>query len=164
MSELIVVAFDDKFRADEVLTRLQKMEREYLIDLEDAVVVVRRDNGKVKLKQTHNLMAAGAISGGFWGMLIGLLFLHPFIGALAGAAAGATGGALSDIGINDDFIKDLGRHMDPGSSALFILVRKYTPDKVLEELSPFKGKVLRTSLSYDDEARLKEALEKKMGV
>jgi uncharacterized membrane protein len=98
-----------------------------------------------------------------WGTLIGLLFLNPLAGLLAGAAfgagAGALSGALVDYGIDDAFIRSLGATIEPGSSALFVLVRRVTPDKVLPELRPFGGTVLRTSLSNEQEARLRQALQ-----
>lgn len=160
MSDLIVIGFKDEFKADEVLIDLTKLQREYLIDLEDAAVVVRNETGKVKVKQTQELVSSGALSGGFWGLIFGFLFFHPLIGWALGAAVGALSGSLTDIGIDDNFIKEVGDTIEPGTSALFILVRKSTPDKVLEDLSKFEGKVLRTSLSKEDEAKLQEALTK----
>jgi uncharacterized membrane protein len=159
MSDLFAIAYDDEFKAEEVRLTLAKLQTEHLIELEDAAVVVKNKEGKVKLKQAINLTAAGAASGGFWGLLIGTLFLVPLFGAAVGAAAGAVGGALSDIGVDDDFMKELGETLTPGTSALFILVRKVTPDKVLDEVSKYGGKVLRTSLSKDDEAQLQEILD-----
>ena len=159
MSELIVIGYDNLFEAEEVRIRLIKMQREYLIDLEDAVVAVKQPDGKVKLNQAIDLTAAGAVGGGFWGALIGLLFLNPLLGAAVGAGAGAISGALSDVGINDGFMKDLAGHLQPGTSALFVLVRKVTPDKALEELKGTGGKILKTSLSHDDEAKLQAALD-----
>jgi len=122
------------------------------------VVAVKDAKGKVKLNQAINLTAAGAVGGGFWGSLIGLIFLNPLLGAAVGAAAGAASGALTDVGINDKFMKDLAAAMNPDSSALFVLVRKATPDKVLAELQGSGGKVLKTSLSHDDEAKLQAAM------
>jgi uncharacterized membrane protein len=159
MSDLIVVGYSDEHQAEEVRLKLIKMQHEYLVDLEDAVVAVRNKEGKVKLHQIHNLTAAGAISGGFWGALIGLLFLSPILGAAIGAGAGAVGGTLSDIGIDDNFMKELAGTLQPGSSALFVLVRKMTPDKVLAQLQGMGGKVLQTSLSSEDEKRLQAALD-----
>jgi len=159
VSDLIAISFKDEFKADEVLLDLKKLEREYLIDLEDAAIVVRNKQGKVKIKQTQELVASGALSGGFWGLLFGVIFLHPML-ALFGAAVGALSGALTDIGIDDDFIREIGNTLEPGTSAIFILVRKSTPDKVLDEISKFEGKVLRTSLSKEDEAKLQAALTK----
>ena len=159
MSDLIVVGYSDEHQAEEVRLKLLKLQKEYLVDLEDAVVAVRRKDGSVKLHQIHNLTTAGAITGGFWGALIGLLFLSPILGAAIGAGAGAVGGALTDIGIDDNFMKDLASSLQPGSSALFVLVRKMTADKVLEELHGTGGKVLKTSLSHDDEKKLQAALD-----
>ena len=158
MSTLVVIGYDDEFKAEEVRLKLRKLQKDYLIDLEDAVVAVKNDKGKVKLHQAVNLTAAGAIGGGFWGSLIGLIFLNPLLGAAVGATAGAVSGALTDVGINDKFMKELADAMNPGSSALFVLVRKATPDKVLEEVEGTGGKILKTSLSHDDEAKLQAAL------
>jgi len=164
MSDLIVVGFDNESKADEVLEKLAKFQKEHLVDLEDAAIVIKDEKGKIKVKQVYNLVAAGASSGSFWGLLVGLLFLHPLLGVAAGVATGALSGSLTDIGINDDFIKDLGQTLEPKTSALFVLVRKATPDKVIAELKPFNGRVLRTSLSQTDEDDLKAALKKAQAV
>jgi len=158
MSDLVVVAYDDEFKAQDVRLALLKLQKEYLVDLEDAVVAVKKPDGKVKLHQIHNLTASGAIGGGFWGSLIGLLFLNPLLGAAVGAASGAAAGALTDIGINDRFMKELAESLQPGHSALFVLVRKATPDKVLEAVRGTGGTILKTSLSHESEAKLREAL------
>ena len=158
MSTLIVVGYDSSYKAEDVRLKLRKLQSEYLLDLEDAVVAVKDEKGKVKLHQALNLTAAGAIAGGFWGSLIGLIFLSPLLGMAIGAAAGATSGALTDVGIDDNFMKELAATMMPGSSTLFVLVRRATPDKVLEELKGTGGKVLKTSLSHDDEAKLQAVL------
>ncbi len=167
MSDLIAVSFKGEDTADQVLNKLQALQKEHLIDLEDACVVVRDANGNVRLKQAVPLVGAGAASGGLsgamWGTLIGLLFLNPLAGLLTGAAfgagAGALSGALVDYGIDDEFIRSLGATIEPGSSALFVLVRRATPDRVLPELRPFGGTVLRTSLSNEQEERLRQALQ-----
>jgi uncharacterized membrane protein len=158
MSTLVVVGYDDLFKAEEVRLKLWKMQKDYLIDMADAVVAVKDQAGKVKLHQPVNLTAAGAVSGGFWGTLVGLIFLNPLLGMAVGATAGAVSGAFSDLGIEDRFMKDLATTLHPGSSALFVLVRKATPDKVLDELAGTGGKVLKSSLSHDDEAKLQAAL------
>lgn len=158
MSDLIAIAYDDAYKAEEVRLTLIKLQKEHLIELEDAAVIVKNAEGKVKLKQAIDLTSAGAVSGGFWGLLIGTLFLSPVLGAAVGAAAGAASGALSDIGVDDSFMKSLGETLQPGTSALFVLVRKVTPDKVLEEIAPYGGTVLRTSLSKDEESQLQEVL------
>lgn len=161
MSDLIVVSFPDEHLAFELRAELAKMQKAYLIDMEDVVVVTKDDNGKVKLHQAVNLSAVGAVGGTFWGMLIGLIFLNPLLGAAVGAGAGALSGKFSDIGIDDDFMKGLAQSFQPGCSAVFILVRKVTGDKVLEGLGEFKGKgkVLQTSLDKDQEESLKAFLE-----
>src|SRR5262249_45489801 len=152
MSTLVVVGYDDLFKAEEVRLKLMKMQKDYLIDLGDAVVAVKDQSGKVKLHQAVNMSAAHPGSGGFWGTRIGLSFLNPLIGLAVGATTGAVSGALTDLGIDDKFMKDLASALKPGSSALFVLVKKATPDKVLEELAGTGGKVLKSSLSHDDEA------------
>jgi uncharacterized membrane protein len=159
MSDLIVIAYDDEFKAEEVRLTLAKLQVEHLIELEDAAVVVKDEHGKIKLKQAVNLTSAGAASGGFWGLLIGILFFNPLLGAAVGAASGALAGAFSDIGVDDNFIRELGETLQPKSSALFVLVRKVTPDKVLEEVGKFGGKVLRTSLTKDEESQLQTVLD-----
>lgn len=161
MRNLIVVSYSDELKAEEVRLDFLKMQQAYLVDIEDAVVAVRKPDGKVKLRQMYNLAAGGAVSGGFWGMLIGLLFLNPLLGAVVGAGAGATAGALSDVGINDNFMKDLAANLTEGSSALFLLVRSELTDRVLEELKGTGGTIIRTSLSHEDETRLQAALDNK---
>ncbi|KRD73184.1 MULTISPECIES: DUF1269 domain-containing protein [Sinorhizobium/Ensifer group] len=166
MSDLIVVGFDSPEEADRVLVRLAGLKKEYLIDLEDAVVVVRDTEGKVHLKQSLNLTAVGAtsglLSGSIWGGLVGLLFLNPLagfaIGGALGAGAGALSGSLTDYGIDDEFIKSLGNTIPNNSSALFILVRKVQPEKVLAEFPDLRGRVLKTSLSPEQEQKLQAAL------
>jgi uncharacterized membrane protein len=160
MSDLVVISFDDEHTAFEMRAALAKLQKEYLIEMEDVVVVTKNDKGKVKLHQAVNLTAAGAVGGAFWGMLIGMIFLNPLVGAAVGAGAGAMSGKLRDIGISDNFMKELAETLRNDTSALFVLVRKVTPDKVLEGLKGFKGKVLKTSLTKDREEKLREALEK----
>ena len=158
MATLVVIDYDSEVKAEEVRLALLKMQKEYLIDLADAVVVVRDEKGKVKLRQLHNLTAAGAASGGFWGAFMGLLFLNPLFGFAIGAAAGAVSGALRDVGINDNFMKELGETLKPGTAALCILIRQMTPDKVVEELQKFGGTLIKTNLCNENEAKLREAL------
>lgn len=168
MSELIVVAFDKPEDADHVLTKLARLKREHLIDLEDAVVAIRDPEGEVRIKQSISLVRSGAsfgaLSGALWGALVGLLFLNPLagfvVGGAVGAGAGALSGSLSDYGINDDFIREVGNTLRPGTSGLFVLVRKAQPEKVLAELSGFSGRILRSSLSPEQERRLQEALSR----
>lgn len=162
MSNLIAIAFDNPTRAFELRARLAELQKEYLIDMDDIVVVTHEENGKVRLHQSTNLTAAGAVGGGFWGLLIGMLFLNPLLGLAVGAGAGAITGYLSDVGINDKFMKEIGEHLRPGGAAVFILVRKVTTDKVLEGLKDFTGTgtILQTSLSKDSEEELRKVFHK----
>jgi uncharacterized membrane protein len=168
MAELVVVGFEDPHEADRALNALARLQTEYLIDLEDAVVALRSPDGKLRLKQSVDLVGAGAASGGIWGAmwgsLVGLLFLNPLLGLATGAALGAGAGALSgklaDFGINDDFIRKIAETLQPNTSALFILVRKAQPEKVLAEMSQFRGRVIRSSLSPEQESRLQAALSR----
>ena len=166
MSNLVVFDFDGIHTADEVLNKLRSLKKEYLIDLEDACVVEREKGGKIHIKQAVNLTALGASAGGLrgamWGTLVGLLFMNPLAGmapgAIAGVGAGALSGSLVDYGIRDDFIKNLAETIPEGSSALFVLFRHVTEDKVLPEIKPYKPRVLKTSLSNEAEAKLRAAL------
>jgi uncharacterized membrane protein len=157
MSELVVVAFDNELGAAEMRDALIELQKQRLVTLDDAAVVVRQSDGKVKVKQAVNLVGAGALGGAFWGMLIGLLFWMPWAGLVVGALSGVFGGALSDYGVDDGFVKEVGNTIQPGHSALFLLIREATPDKLLDELKQFNGKILQTSLSKEAEAKLKEA-------
>ncbi|MGY0574831.1 DUF1269 domain-containing protein [Bradyrhizobium sp. RDM12] len=160
MSDVVAIVYPDGAKAQEVRQRLFKLQKEYLITLSDAVIAVKQNSGDVKLNQLVNTTAMGAASGSCWGPLIGVLFLNPLIGVALGAASGALGGALTDCGINDNFMKDLGAPLKPGNAALFILVKNMTPDKVLREIQDAGGTVLKTSLDDAKEQKLREVLAK----
>ena len=163
MSTLIGIIFKhDKDGAEKALQKLRSLESEYLVDLEDAVIAHRREDGKVKLTQSVNLTSAGAWNGAFWGMLIGFLFTGPLgwlIVGSVGAGFGALAGYSTDYGIDDDFIKDLSKELKPCCSALFILTRRMTVDKVLDELRGTGGTIIKTSLSKNIEEKLQQALD-----
>jgi uncharacterized membrane protein len=161
MSRLVVISFPEEQLAFEMRAALAKLQKEYLIEMEDVVVVTKDAEGKVKLHQAMNLTAMGAVGGGFWGMLIGMIFLNPLLGAAVGAGAGALSGRFTDLGIDDTFMKELADSFKPGCSAIFILVKKATSDKVLDALGAFKGKgkVIQTSLSKDEEQGLRAFIE-----
>jgi uncharacterized membrane protein len=158
MSDLVFIAFDSEQKAEEVRDRVLAMQKEYLIELGDAVVAVKDASGRIKLNQLVNTTAAGALSGAFWGTLIGLIFLNPLLGLGIGAASGAIGGKLTDVGINDDFMRDAASALKPGAAGLFLLVRKMTTDKVLADLKGVGGTVMRTSFDETKETALREAL------
>ncbi len=158
MSDLVFIAFPSEEKAEEVRRKVLQMQKEYLIELGDAVIAVKDEAGHVKLNQLMNLTATGALSGAFWGTLIGFIFLMPLVGTAGGAASGALGGKLSDIGINDDFMKDAAAALPPGSAGLFLLIRKMTADKVLQDLQGVGGTVMRTSFDHTKEQALRDAL------
>ncbi|MFJ9181243.1 DUF1269 domain-containing protein [Streptomyces sp. NPDC102360] len=160
MSNLFVVAYDDLATANQVRERLLQMSKEHLVELEDIVVVERRESdGKIKLHQAVNHTAMGGTSGALWGGVIGMLFLVPFLGAAVGAAAGAAGGAVTDTGINDNFMKELSQNLRPGAAALFVLVKQAAKDKVVPEIAAYGGQLVQTSLSHDEEDALREILQ-----
>jgi uncharacterized membrane protein len=160
MSDLVAIIYPSEAKAEEVRQRLFKLQKEYLITISDAVIAVKTEAGPVKLNQLVNTTAVGAVSGSFWGLLIGVIFLNPILGVALGAASGALGGALSDYGIDDAFMKELSTSMQPGNAALFVLIKNMTPDKVLREIQDAGGTVLKTSLDDTKEQQLRDALAK----
>jgi uncharacterized membrane protein len=158
MSDLIVIVYPSEAKAEEMRAKLLDLQNQYLLSIGDAVIAVRREDGKVKLNQLLNTTAAGAVTGGFWGTLVGLIFLMPLLGAAVGVVSGALGGALADYGINDDFMKKLASKLKPGSAALFVEINKMTEDKVLEAIKGTGGEVLQTSLDHTKEQALREAI------
>jgi uncharacterized membrane protein len=167
MSELVSLLFDTKEEAIDARLAFSRMQTEHLVELEDLAVVYKGKNGRVRLDQTVDLTAAGAASGGFWGVLFGIIFSIPFGGPLLpvmtgvfGAGLGALGGSLSDYGINDNMMRQVGQGLDQGKAALFVLVRKATIDKVLQHLQHHRATVLRTSLSEELEQKLRSVVER----
>ncbi len=159
MADLVAITYPNEETAEAARKKVLELQTEYLISLEDAVVVVKDADGKIKLHQMFNTTAAGAASGSFWGFLVGLLFMMPLAGVLLGAAAGALGGKLSDYGIKDDFMKGVAASIQPGNAALFLLIKNMTADKVVAGLQQFGGTVLRTSLDETKEKELRAALD-----
>lgn len=159
MSDLLVIAYPSEAQAEEVRSRLLGMQKEYLLELGDAVVAVKQPGGDVKLNQIFSTTAAGAASGALWGTLLGLILLSPLVGAAIGAASGALGGKLTDLGINDSFMREVAQSLESGHAALFLLIRKMTADKVLAELRGSGGSIMRSSFDETKEATLREALE-----
>ncbi|WP_081962663.1 DUF1269 domain-containing protein [Paracoccus sanguinis] len=160
MSQLIVIGFDSEADAFALRDELAKAQKEYLLKLEDAVVVTRPTEGEYQLHQALNLTSAGALGGGFWGGLIGLLFLNPLAGAAIGAGAGALAGSATDYGIPDDFIRQIGKTVPLGSGAVFILAQDFNLDKLLPRLERYgsRARVIQTSMSNADEERLRHTL------
>lgn len=158
MSELVVIAFETEEKAEEIRDRLLDLQKTHIVQLSDAVIATKRKNGRVKLNQIASPATSGALAGGFWGLLIGALFLSPHIGLLVGVASGGLAGALTDVGIDDDFMREVGEVLQPGSAALFLLINRMTEDKLLDELKGVGGRVLRTSLDHSKEQQLRDAL------
>jgi uncharacterized membrane protein len=156
MADLVAIAYPDLATAQEVATNAAQLQKSHELELEDMVIVERKADGKIKLHQP-SMAGAGAVSGALWGGLIGLIFLMPLLGMAMGAAAGAAGGAVSDYGIDDKFMKELGNELDEGGAALLLLIRKVSMDKVLEQIT-VPGKVIQTSLDSETEQRLTDAL------
>ena len=158
MSTLLAIAYPDTETAEKVRSELIQATKEKLVELQDAVVVEHQADGKIKLHQAVNTTATGAAGGAMWGGLIGLLFLAPLVGMAVGAASGALGGKATDLGVNDDFLKQLGDRLEPGAAALIALGRSDAPDKLLERLKPYGGHVIQTSLDTEEEERLRSSL------
>jgi uncharacterized membrane protein len=159
MAELIVLGFKDTATADQVVPELQALQRDGLIELADWARVIRNHDGKIDVRQGTSTTGIGAAGGALWGMLFGLLFLMPLAGMAIGAATGAIVGKLTDVGIDDKFIKDVSNQITPGTSALFLYVVRATTDRVLDRLKQYQPTLLRTSLSHDAENQLRAAMQ-----
>src|SRR3954469_16832903 len=159
MADLFVLGFPTKEKAEAVLEVTRDLQKQELLDLEDAALVWRTGDGKIKVQQSYSPTTVAAAGGAFWGLLFGLLFTVPVFGLAMGAASGAIAGKLTDIGINDAFMKDVAAALQPGTAAVFALVRRSTPDKVQEALLPYEPTIIRTSLSTGEEAELVRRLQ-----
>jgi uncharacterized membrane protein len=158
MTDLVFIAFPSEAKAEEVRGKIFDMQKEYLIEVGDAVIATRDEKGHVKLNQMVHTTGIGAASGALWGAIIGMIFLMPVAGAAVGAAAGAVGGALTDYGISDAKMKEQAQALQPGQAGLFLLIRKMTTDKVLADLAGVGGTVVKTSFDNATENALKAAL------
>ncbi|WP_037568766.1 DUF1269 domain-containing protein [Phaeacidiphilus oryzae] len=159
MADLVVLGFSDKEKAEAVLRLAKDLSRQELLDLEDSALAWRTMDGKLHVRQTFSTTKTGAVGGALWGTLFGMLFLMPVFGAAVGAATGAVAGRLTDVGVNDAFVKETAAALEPGRAAVFALVRRSTPDRVREALRPFGPSVIRTSLTKDREEELVQALQ-----
>ena len=158
MSNLVAIAYVDRETAERARQELMQATKEHLVQLEDAVVVEHQPDGGIKLHQAMTTTGAGAAGGALWGGLIGLLFLAPLVGMAVGAGAGALGGKMTDVGVNDKFMKDLGAKLKPGAAALIALGSTEARDRVIERLKPYGGELIHTSLSTEQEQQLRAAL------
>ena len=157
MSEMIVLGFENEAAADEFGVKLAEMQKDMIVQLQDAAMVVRDEDGKPHVKHGHGLVGVGALGGAFWGMLFGLLFFVPFLGLAIGAAFGALGGKLGKTGMDKAVLEQMGDAVPPGKAGWFLLIEKMTEDKFLESIAGTNAKVVRTNLSHEQEAELKEA-------
>lgn len=158
MAELVIIAFDDESAAEKLMAEISTLERQYIVQLQDAAVITRSADGRYNVKAAVDVVGAGALGGTFWGLLVGMLFFMPFVGAAIGAASGALSGKLADIGIDQRFIEILSDKLPPGKSAAVLIVEKATPDKVLEAVRGFGGTIVQSSLTAEAQARLQAAL------
>jgi uncharacterized membrane protein len=160
VATLTAVKFPTDSGARAVLDTLKDLQRQQLITIHDAAIVEwPPDRRKPRTEQLHNLAGAGALSGAFWGMLFGLLFFVPLLGAAVGAAMGGLAGSLTDVGIDDDFIKQIRDQVTPGTSALFLLSSNAVTDRVVDALRGTQMEIIATNLSKDDEDKLRRAFE-----
>jgi uncharacterized membrane protein len=143
MSELVVVSFDDKYKADEVLLELLKLEHDYLIDLEDAVVITKNVQGKIKVKPYHDLVNPGYLSNELWGGIISATFFHRSL-------------TIKDSVLDSSFVIEVEESLKPNSSSLFVLVNYPHPERIIAEFHRFEGKVIRTTLSQDQIENLQQ--------
>ncbi|GII97204.1 DUF1269 domain-containing protein [Sinosporangium siamense] len=159
MANLFAVAYDSVPAAERVRDKLAELQKEHLIEIADMALAERTTDGKIKLHQSRSTVGIGAAGGALWGGLIGLLLFMPLIGMAVGAATGAAAGAMTDVGIDDKFMRELGKELHPGAAALFVLIMGGTRDKVIEAVAPYGGRLIKTSLSNEAEHHLKEALQ-----
>jgi uncharacterized membrane protein len=158
MATLTVWKFDSPRGAEDALVLLERMQKEELVQINDAAYVTWPEGKKKpKTEQLHKLTSAGALGGSFWGLLFGLIFFVPLLGMAVGAAMGALSGSMADVGIDDDFIRQVRASVTPGTSALFVLSSGAVVDKVLEEFKGTRATLLSTNLSKEQEEKLREA-------
>jgi len=158
-SSFTAIVFDDGQKAEEARLKLLKLQHEGFIELEDAVVVVKEQDGSVRYHQMHTMAKKGGIAGSVTGLIVGSILLHPLIGAVLGAVTGAVSASLTEVGIEERFVRELSEKFGPGCSALFTLIRKADPDRTAEEFLGFGGKVLVSSLSKESESAIQEFLD-----
>lgn len=158
MSQLIVLGVADREAAEHAMDIAADLNKQQLLRLEDAAYAYKDDKGRPRIQQTVSTTGMGAAGGALWGTLIGLIFLNPLLGLAVGAATGAVAGKLTDIGIDDDVIKQIGSHLEDGRAAVFLLADITTADRVIDAFKPLRPTVIQTNLSKDDEHELVEAL------
>ncbi len=165
MATLSVMKFNKPEAAEQALNTLRRLQQQHLIQIVDAAVVEwPLDRTAPRTRQAIDTASAGALGGAFWGLLLGLIFFVPLLGFALGAAAGALGGALTDIGVNDNFIRQTREKVTKGTSALFLLSTGAVTDRVIPELKGFSPELITTNLSTEQEGRLRELFAEKQNV
>jgi uncharacterized membrane protein len=158
MATLTVWKFDSPGGAESALALLERMQKEELVQVNDAAYVYWLEGKKKpKTEQLHKLTSAGALGGSFWGLLFGLIFFVPLLGMAVGAAMGALSGSMADVGIDDQFIREVRQHVTPGTSALFVMTSNVVADKVIDEFKQSGATLVSTNLSTEQEEKLREA-------
>lgn len=155
MSHMIVFAMPSIEGAYAMRDALDDLRAFDLVDVEDAAVVERHEDGSVRIRQAFDLLGAGALGGAIWGALIGLIFLTPWLGMAVGGLAGALAAKFTDIGIDDEFMREVAEHVKPGHSALFMLIENWENSKALRLLADFDASIIHTTMPADEEARLR---------
>jgi uncharacterized membrane protein len=158
MAELIAIGYEDETTALEAAEEAERLAKELIIQPDAIAAIVRTQDGKYKVTTAHHAVGVGATWGMFWGLLFGMLFFVPVLGMAVGAGFGALFGKLEKMGINKQFQEQVREMLRPGTSALFLVVEKVTPDKAVEAMQKYGGTVLKSSLSKEAEAELQEAL------
>jgi len=158
MADLIAIGYPDEATAEAAAEEARRLAKDLIIQPDAIAVIVRDKDGQYHVYTSHHLVGGGATWGLFWGFLFGLLFFIPVLGMAIGAGMGALFGKLAKTSIDKQFQEQVRDMVKPGTSALFLMLEKVTPDKAVEAMSKYCGTVLKTSLSKDDEKELQEAL------
>jgi uncharacterized membrane protein len=159
MSEMVVIGYPDEATAEKAMNEVLRLQQDYMIQLDQIAIVEEDMNGKYKTHSPASPTAAGTTWGAFWGLLFGMLFFVPIAGMIFGGAMGAIFGGMAKAGLSKEWMQRVRDVLKPGTSALFMVIEKVTPDKVIDALKQYDGTVLRTSLSSDAEARLRDAMQ-----
>jgi len=157
MSELMVLGFENEAAAEEFGTTLAQMQKDMIVQLQDAAMVVRDEDGKPHVKHDNHLVGAGALGGAFWGMLFGLIFLMPFLGLAIGAGLGALFGKMGKTGIQREVLEQMGDAVPPGKAGWFLIINQVTEDKFMAAVQGTNAKLVRSNLTAEQEEQLKHA-------
>lgn len=157
MSEMMVLGFESEMDADNFGATLAQMQKDMIVQLQDAAEVVRDRDGKPHVKHGHSLVGAGALGGAFWGMLFGLLFFVPFLGLALGAGMGALFGKLGSTGLDKEVLQQMGEAVPPGKAGWFLLIGQMTEDKFMAAVQGTGAKLVRSNLTGEQEEQLKHA-------